>query len=96
MDTRTGELHDLGMYEKVRDALADDAELERHFVPAPAAKPGQIRATKVGRNGPCPCGSGKKFKACCLGRAASASERRDLAEQIEALRRRRSTPRSTT
>ena len=21
---------------------------------------------KVGRNGPCPCGSGKKFKKCCL------------------------------
>ncbi len=23
----------------------------------------------VGRNDPCPCGSGKKFKKCCLGRA---------------------------
>ena len=22
----------------------------------------------VGRNDPCPCGSGKKFKKCCLGR----------------------------
>jgi hypothetical protein len=22
----------------------------------------------VGRNDPCPCGSGKKFKRCCLGR----------------------------
>ncbi|MDQ3960483.1 MAG: SEC-C metal-binding domain-containing protein [Pseudomonadota bacterium] len=22
---------------------------------------------KVGRNGPCPCGSGKKFKKCCGG-----------------------------
>jgi tetratricopeptide (TPR) repeat protein len=22
--------------------------------------------TKVGRNDPCPCGSGKKYKACCL------------------------------
>ncbi len=25
-------------------------------------------ATKVGRNDPCPCGSGKKYKACCLAR----------------------------
>ena len=25
-------------------------------------------ATKVGRNDPCPCGSGKKFKKCCIGR----------------------------
>lgn len=24
---------------------------------------------KIGRNDPCPCGSGKKFKKCCLGKA---------------------------
>ena len=24
-----------------------------------------IKPTKVGRNDPCPCGSGKKFKKCC-------------------------------
>lgn len=23
-------------------------------------------ANKVGRNDPCPCGSGKKYKQCCL------------------------------
>lgn len=22
---------------------------------------------KIGRNEPCPCGSGKKYKHCCLG-----------------------------
>ncbi|NLB77381.1 MAG: hypothetical protein GX796_00625, partial [Clostridiaceae bacterium] len=22
-------------------------------------------STKVGRNDPCPCGSGKKYKKCC-------------------------------
>ena len=27
------------------------------------------RATKVGRNDPCPCGSGRKYKKCC-GKAA--------------------------
>lgn len=25
-------------------------------------------ASKTGRNDPCPCGSGKKYKKCCLGR----------------------------
>lgn len=25
-------------------------------------------SSKVGRNDPCPCGSGKKFKKCCLGK----------------------------
>ena len=27
---------------------------------------------KIGRNEPCPCGSGKKYKKCCLGQAAPA------------------------
>ena len=33
----------------------------------PAEKPSTFkRATKkVGRNDPCPCGSGKKYKQCC-------------------------------
>ncbi len=32
-----------------------------------APPPGQTaRRVKVGRNDPCPCGSGKKFKKCCL------------------------------
>jgi hypothetical protein len=26
---------------------------------------------KVGRNDPCPCGSGKKFKKCCESKAAA-------------------------
>ena len=32
------------------------------------AKPEPIRNTgvKIGRNDPCPCGSGKKYKQCCL------------------------------
>ena len=33
--------------------------------PAPK-KPTTVRAgAKVGRNDPCPCGSGKKYKKCC-------------------------------
>lgn len=30
-------------------------------------KPEQRKVEKVGRNEPCPCGSGKKFKKCCGG-----------------------------
>ena len=29
------------------------------------AEPAQRKADKVGRNAPCPCGSGKKYKKCC-------------------------------
>jgi preprotein translocase subunit SecA len=28
------------------------------------------RKTKVGRNDPCPCGSGRKYKKCCGRKAA--------------------------
>jgi preprotein translocase subunit SecA len=43
------------------DVSADAAEGQQ-----PAAAPAPIRSgPKVGRNDPCPCGSGKKYKACC-------------------------------
>jgi preprotein translocase subunit SecA len=32
---------------------------------ATADKPGHREGPKVGRNDPCPCGSGRKFKKCC-------------------------------
>ena len=39
---------------------------------APTQKPSPVRAQKkVGRNDPCPCGSGKKYKKCC---GANSSE----------------------
>lgn len=25
-----------------------------------------VRRKKIGRNDPCPCGSGRKFKTCCI------------------------------
>ena len=32
-----------------------------------------VRLTeKVGRNDPCPCGSGKKYKKCCLNAAVAS------------------------
>jgi uncharacterized protein len=33
---------------------------------------------KVGRNDPCPCGSGKKYKQCCLKKDQEASKPRGL------------------
>lgn len=52
-----------------QDAVMDEAT--RHLPkPAPGIKAAMQRPTtkpKVGRNDPCPCGSGKKYKKCCLG-----------------------------
>jgi uncharacterized protein len=31
----------------------------------PTAGAGPVKRPKVGRNDPCPCGSGRKYKRCC-------------------------------
>lgn len=33
--------------------------------PPPKKKPVRHAQKKIGRNAPCPCGSGKKYKQCC-------------------------------
>jgi len=43
--------------------------------------------TKIGRNDPCPCGSGRKFKHCCL-KNEEAAEREALAALNEAIQER--------
>jgi uncharacterized protein YecA (UPF0149 family) len=36
-------------------------------------RPARPRATaKIGRNDPCPCGSGRKYKKCCLAKEGDA------------------------
>lgn len=41
--------------------------------PAPRKQPTYVNAAlKVGRNAPCPCGSQKKYKKCCLGKGSKS------------------------
>lgn len=63
-----------------RDKLLDDlpgtvlrcaAAWRPGAVPGPTSEP--VRTAKVGRYDPCPCGSGKKYKKCCGGGAATGS-----------------------
>jgi SWIM/SEC-C metal-binding protein len=42
------------------DKPEDISDLERMLNPQPP-----IKSTKIDRNAPCPCGSGKKYKKCC-------------------------------
>lgn len=44
----------------------DIAEIERALIEREPI----VAAPRIGRNEPCPCGSGKKFKKCCEGRQA--------------------------
>jgi uncharacterized protein len=39
---------------------------DRSMKPLPGAQPFSRSTPKIGRNDPCSCGSGKKFKHCCL------------------------------
>jgi uncharacterized protein len=47
-------------------ALRHPETLEGQKPPRPATRP-QAHA-RIGRNAPCPCGSGKKYKKCCMGK----------------------------
>lgn len=72
MDTRTGniipedfvkEMQDLARAEKI-GALQDRLKEIKEMALPPTVE--QAVSMKIGRNNPCPCGSGKKFKKCCL------------------------------
>jgi len=52
-------------------SLIDKIYFEKHGIPYehPGIKNmGTRKKKKIGRNDPCPCGSGKKFKKCCIGK----------------------------
>ena len=48
------------------EQLAEYARSSHEIEPVESAAP-HIAPPKIGRNDPCPCGSGKKFKKCCGG-----------------------------
>ena len=45
-------------------AREHNAFLQRQAIKKMAHK--QLKSTKISRNAPCPCNSGKKYKKCCL------------------------------
>lgn len=49
-----------------RYGYLDDPIAELSWTAEDAGKPKRNPVKKVGRNDPCPCGSGRKFKKCCL------------------------------
>ncbi len=47
-----------------------------HMLPAIDTVRGTPKYAKsdLGRNGPCPCGSNKKFKQCCMGKTVTSKQ----------------------
>ncbi len=62
---------------RMRDDLLSQAERKR-------AELTDVPSEKIGRNEPCPCGSGKKYKHCCLEKHEAARKAKDP-EQTEKL-----------
>jgi preprotein translocase subunit SecA len=52
--------------ERQQQAAIAGTEADRKLEPIRNLEP------KVGRNDPCPCGSGKKFKQCCMRKSGAA------------------------
>lgn len=70
MDCRNGDIYRPQQTEELRKYRRD---LVAHFREMKVPPTGRQLAThKVGRNDPCPCGSHKKFKRCCLGSTDNA------------------------
>lgn len=92
MDIRNGHIYSA-------DQVAAMPEEDRRFMRPMAVDPTpeQRRRGSVGRNDPCPCNSGKKFKRCCLFareadvRAASRQRAVDEAGRAEAVEKIRET-----
>ena len=63
MDTSNGNIYN---EEQIKKLLEKDPEAKkrlRQMVLEPTRR--QQKRMKIGRNDPCPCGSGKKYKKCC-------------------------------
>ena len=65
-----------------RTTVHNDAQPEREAQPNPVSymhnsaqppQPYRRPEPKTGRNDPCPCASGKKYKHCCLGKSSAAA-----------------------
>lgn len=54
----------LDQKDKVKKLEEEARKLERHKS-GKAVVNIPIKMIKIGRNDPCPCGSGKKYKKCC-------------------------------
>lgn len=64
---RAGSLEDMAaqMRQLFPHAMREFAAIGRSLAEMPPARAEPARSTKVPRNAPCPCGSGKKYKQCC-------------------------------
>ena len=67
MNIETGEIISPEMYKELFESGSDKV---KKYIPVNIdLTPKQLKRNKIGRNDPCACGSGIKFKKCCLNKS---------------------------
>lgn len=67
-----GTLRNWSMFSKTEERGADKKDFEKLFRMLEKGEDNSVHKMKIGRNSPCPCGSGKKYKYCCLNKPKEA------------------------
>lgn len=75
-----------GVEPRVEVVIDVPEPLEEAPPPASPRGPTPSPTPKVGRNAPCPCGSGRKHKRCCLGKDEAAARAQASPSRRDALR----------
>ena len=75
------------MFEKDEETLLADKKVQEEYAKMmkEQARKDKLeqQVRKVGRNEPCPCGSGKKYKFCCLNKPTSPLDKIEDAKERE-------------
>ena len=67
MDIRNGHIHPSSFVEELKKTERnEELKFFKEMKIDPTERQLSRKPPRVGRNEPCPCGSGKKFKKCCL------------------------------
>ncbi len=67
MDTQTGEIHSHENFQKLlADASIANQGRFKEMIVDPTPQQMKRKPPRIARNETCPCGSGMKFKKCCL------------------------------
>ena len=69
------------MFSESKDDISGERDFDKmiHMLEGEWNKP--VQKKKIGRNDPCPCGSGKKYKHCCLNKPKEAIDLIESPEQ---------------
>lgn len=76
----TEALRNWAMFSEPEENVSEEKDFEKLIRMLEREGDKSVRKTKIGRNDPCPCGSGKKYKHCCLNKPKAAI---DLIENPE-------------